>query len=160
MTRYFYYYILSICLFSDPNLISLLQKKDSGSLCLSFLAAVPKRKYRLVVCSYFLCPGLSGRPISLSSHCWAPCFFVVVFFSPSPLPTVATENERLECEWKRFEGEQSSLLMPRPPSFSTRQSGKWDCPPKTSPLDHLTPIFPKNSLQERELIPKCTKMCV
>lgn len=80
MTRYFYYYILSICLFSDPNLISLLQKKDSGSLCLSFLAAVPKRKYRLVVCSYFLCPGLSGRPISLSSHCWAPCFFCCCFF--------------------------------------------------------------------------------
>lgn len=80
--------------------------------------------------------------------------------------------KRVGAEHVRGEGGGASAPMPHPLAISTRQSGKWDLtptpppnrlppkPPQRPPPCSLKPISPRNSLQERELIPKCTKMCV
>ena len=130
-----------VWLFRFPHLhFSSPQIRDSGSPCRSLWLWSQRGSTDSVVCSYFLCPGLSGHSISLSSHCWAPSSYF-----PSPSPAVATENKRLECERKRLKGGVIFVdaAPPHPPlSISTRQSARWDCPPETSPLYHLTPISP------------------
>ena len=152
-----------VWLFLFPHLhFSSPQIRDSGSPCLSLWLWSQRGRTDSVVCSYFLCPGLSGHPISLSSHCWAPSSY---FTSPSP--AVATENKRLECERKHLKGGVifvDAAPHPPPPPLhqhkAIREVGL-PPPPETSPFYHLTPIPPlRSSLQGRELIPKCTKMCV
>lgn len=111
--------------------ISFPQIRDSGSPCLSFWLWSQRRSTDFLLLVSWTFWTSYKLVLSLLSPI---CF-------PSPSPTVATENERLSLSrnvWR----EESSLLMSRPsPSVSTRQSGKWDCP-ITSPLYHLTPIFP------------------
>lgn len=93
----------------------------------------------------------------------SPVFFSVLFF-----PSVATENERLKCE-QTFEG-RSHLFdaepphpLPPPPLLPPQHKAIRDVGLRQNltplPFYHLTPIS-LESLQERELIPKCTKKCV